>query len=317
MPRVGMRNDHRLIELVAQHHHLASMQLVRRAGLTEHQWELLLEHDAWVPVVPGLWRHEANPLTWEMKVHAGARWLGKDAALHGATAVRWWGVEGVTGDSVEFIVPRARRFLAPWLVIHTTLQWTRGDVLRRNGVPTCSVTRAIIDLARTASARELETVIDSGIRLRRTSVPTLTKRMSELGGRGRNGIVRLRELLLDSGGESRLERRFLRLMRLAGLPRPVPQVVHRPSSGKVIRVDFEFPGTEVVVEVSGRRGHSSDSDRQKDARRRNALVALGKAVIEFTTADVIDDPDYVITTIATHLPARFRDRVMSPPANRR
>jgi very-short-patch-repair endonuclease len=53
------------------------------------------------------------------------------------------------------------------------------------------------------------------------------------------------------------------------------------------------------VEVTGRLGHTSDRDRQKDARRRNALQQLGKEVIEFTTVDVVSSPGYVLSTLAT------------------
>ncbi len=107
----------------------------------------------------------------------------------------------------------------------------------------------------------------------------------------------LREILLDSGGESFLERRFLGLVRAAGLPRPTCQVVFA-TSGRVMRVDFEFRSS-VVVEVTGRFGHTSDRDRQKDARRRNALQQIGKTVLEFTTIDVMSAQDYVLTTLHT------------------
>ena len=102
--------------------------------------------------------------------------------------------------------------------------------------------------------------------------------------------------MLDAGGESALERRFLRLVRAADLPRPRTQVVYERESGRAMRVDFEF-ATGLVVEVSGRLGHTSDRDRQKDARRRNALQSQGVPFLEFTTADVVEDPAYVVGAI--------------------
>jgi very-short-patch-repair endonuclease len=66
-------------------------------------------------------------------------------------------------------------------------------------------------------------------------------------------------------------------------------------------VDFLFDAELLVVEVSGRVGHASDQDRRKDARRRNELLQRGLVVLEFTTADVIDDPDYVADTIRRSL----------------
>lgn len=299
-----MATDSKLIELVARHHMIANRALVHSAGITRNQWRRLLANDIWIPIVPGQWRHAATPLTCEMKVQAGAAWLGTQAALYGATAIDWLGIEGIGAPTVEFLVPRSRRHVPPWLTLHTTSSWTKGDTVMHRGVRTSTATRAIIDMARSASAGTLETVIDSAVRMRRTSIPTLTRRMAELSGQGRHGIVLLRTLLLDAGGESHLERRMLRLLRDAGLPRPEPQVVHRRRDGRVMRVDFQYSAAWIVMEVSGRRGHASDRDRANDARRRNDLQADGWMVLDFTTAHVLDDPAYVVGTVRQQLGAR-------------
>lgn len=94
-----------------------------------------------------------------------------------------------------------------------------------------------------------------------------------------------------------LERRFLRLVRSAGLPRPCTQVAFKGKSTRAMRVDFLYEASAVVVEVSGRVGHASDADRRKDSHRRNALQQRGFVVIEFTTADVMSDPGYVVETV--------------------
>jgi very-short-patch-repair endonuclease len=229
-------------------------------------------------------------------VRAGSMSLGRNAALYGRTSARWWGLDGFDDDDVELVVPRTRRSLDPTVTLHTTTRWDPGDLLVHRGVRTTSATRTVIDLATSReSTRSIERAIDSAVRLRLMSIPRLTKRMSELAA-GRPGIQLLRELLLDSGGESILERRFLRLVRDARFPRPECQVIYSPG-GRVMRVDFEFQEVNVVVEVSGRLGHASDRDRQKDARRRNALQQMGKTVLEFTTVDVVSAPDYVSTTL--------------------
>ena len=56
----------------------------------------------------------------------------------------------------------------------------------------------------------------------------------------------------------------------------------------------------VAVEVGGRRGHSSDAERAKDARRRNELQALGFVVLEFTYVDVHERPGYVLAMLRRH-----------------
>ncbi len=70
-----------------------------------------------------------------------------------------------------------------------------------------------------------------------------------------------------------------------------------------MRVDFLFEGAALVVEVSGRLGHTSDADRQRDGRRRNQLGERGLRYREFTTVDVVADPEYVIRVVRTAIAA--------------
>jgi hypothetical protein len=91
-------------------------------------------------------------------------------------------------------------------------------------------------------------------------------------------------LLVDSGGHSILERRFLEVVRRAGLPRPATQVIHRRDGTTFARVDFLFEAFGVVVEVSGQLGHSTPGDRARDAQRRNELQDVGRAVYEWAGA---------------------------------
>ena len=76
---------------------------------------------------------------------------------------------------------------------------------------------------------------------------------------------------------------------------------NQPGRGKygkhVARVDFLFEEQNLVVEVSGGRGHSTASDRAKDARRRNTLQQMGRTVLEFTYEDVMEREAYVVETL--------------------
>lgn len=98
--------------------------------------------------------------------------------------------------------------------------------------------------------------------------------------------------------ESWLERKFVALLRSAGLPLPVTQVRHSLDGVGVVRVDFEFGLLPIVVEVGGRRGYLTRDERQQKERRRNALQLAGKTIYFFTRHDVVDDPAYVIATVA-------------------
>lgn len=304
-----MYRDDTLFGLAERKHQLIVRSDVAKAGLTSDQWCRRLEHGAWTEVAPGVWRHAATPDTWQLRARAGLRWLGPQAALYGRTAATWWGIDQRPIETVEFVVPRVRRAIDGPFVVHTTTAWNTAELVRRDGLRLTNATRTIIDMASSEpSAHAIEKVIDEAIRQRRVTLTGLTSRAAELGASGRRGTALLRTLLLDSGGESYLERRFLALVRRERLPRPTCQVMHKSGNQTIARVDFLFPGTNVVVEVSGRLGHVSDRERQKDARRRNALQLDGRIVLEFTTADVIDECDYVATTLRSWLdPAPIAD----------
>jgi very-short-patch-repair endonuclease len=295
----GMHWEPILIEWANTHHHLLRRTDALRLGVPTETWRRMERSVRWVQVAPDILRHSATALTFEMQVRAGGDWLGAKGALFGTTALRWLGVEVDEPRSAEFLVPRSVRWVPNWMTIHTTTRWNDSDVIRRQGVRTTMADRAILDMAYSERrAHAIEQAIDSAVRIRATAMPRLHRRLAALSGRGRHGCSLVRELLLDSGGESFLERRFLRLVRL---PRPRCQVVMRGDGPRVARVDFVF-GDRLVVEVSGRLGHASDRDRQRDARRRNELARQGHTVIEFTTADVIDDPAHVISTLTSWLP---------------
>lgn len=304
-----MSNERDLIELARCNHLLLTEAQRRAAGWSEERWERAQAAGIWLQVTPGHYRHLATPLTFDMKVRAGAAWLGRRGAMFGTTALFWLGVDVPEPDVAEFVVPRGMRSVANWVRLHTTTSWNEADVTRHFGLRTTNATRAIIDFAATKpTAHELEHAIDSAVQLRRTAFARLTKRLAELRGPGHCGGPLLAELLLDTGGDSYLERRFLALLRAHQLPRPECQVVLRANGQRIGRVDFTFPAQSVVVEVSGSLGHTTARDRTKDARRRNALQQSGIQVLEFTTAHVIDDPNYVLTTLA-------RARVTRPPTH--
>ena len=83
--------------------------------------------------------------------------------------------------------------------------------------------------------------------------------------------------------------------------RPAVQVIHRRDGRTFARVDFLFEPLGVVVEVSGRLGHSSPAERARDAQRRNELQDVGRKVYEYTYDDVMRRSRHVEETLLTRL----------------
>jgi very-short-patch-repair endonuclease len=288
-------------EIAAGQHACASIDQALACGLTPRQVHHRFRTGRWERVGRHAFRIAGSFESWEQQLTLALLDLGVDAVVSMRSAAALHGFEGFPRHPVEVTVPRRTGGVRARWHVHTTQVLPRIDRAMAQGFPCTSAARTIIDLAAVASARDLERAIDSAVRAGLTSAVFLRARLTELRGSGRAGIRVLDHLLPDSGGASDLERRFLQLVRHAGLPRPVCQQRIELADGRVARVDFAFPPTAVVVEVSGRRGHASDAERAKDAQRRNELQASGYTVLEFTDRQVRHEPGMVIATLRRHL----------------
>jgi very-short-patch-repair endonuclease len=270
-------------------------------GLTPGQIRHRFRTGRWERVGSRSFRVTGAPATWEQQLMLGLLDLGHDAVVSMRAAAALHGFEGFAPTPVEFTIPRRTGGAKTVWQVHTTKRWDRIDRTAAGGFPCTSASRTIVDLAAVATESQLSRAIDSAVRDGSSSPTFLRKRLTDLRGSGRAGVRILDELMPDTGGESNLERCFLRLVRTAGLPRPVCQQIVRRDGVTIARVDFRFPGTKVIVEVSGRRGHVSDPERAKDAWRRNELQAAGFVVLEFTNDHIRRTPAAVIATLRFHL----------------
>jgi very-short-patch-repair endonuclease len=114
---------------------------------------------------------------------------------------------------------------------------------------------------------------------------------------GRLGAGVLRAALAHYAPEqaparSELERRFLSLVRRAGLPRPV---VNTLVAG--YEVDFHWPAQRLVVETDGAATHLTRRAFERDRRRDAALQLAGQRVVRFTWRHVTGEPEAVEATL--------------------
>jgi hypothetical protein len=84
---------------------------------------------------------------------------------------------------------------------------------------------------------------------------------------------------------SRLEGRFLALLRKENLPLPE---TNRPASGR--RVDCRWPAYRLTVELDSYRYHGSRHAWESDRRREREAYARGDQFRRYTWADVVEQP---------------------------
>jgi very-short-patch-repair endonuclease len=220
------------------------------------------------------------------------------AALHGLSGF-------VLRPPFHVVVPRGRDLRRIGHVIHTSTDLPRIDREHVFGLPVMSPARTLIDLASAKRPDQLATALESAVEQGLVTDDFLHRRIADLRSSGRYGVPRLIEVLeryeIGRGTESWLERRFLEIVLAAGLPRPQTQQVLGRRGDRIIRVDFRFPGTPIVVETLGYRWHRSGAQMRIDAERMNRLLIEGFLPLQFTYAQVVKDEERVLDVVTAAL----------------
>jgi very-short-patch-repair endonuclease len=193
----------------------------------------------------------------------------------------------------------------PGIRVHRVRALDQRDVHPVDGIPATTAPRTLLDLATVLPADLLErTVAEAAVR-RLARRGDLTDQIER--NPGRPGTQALRRILdLDGGAtvtRSEAERRMLRLIRAAELPRP--QVNARLGG---YEVDFLWREQRLVVEVDGYAYHANRRAFERDRERDGALAARGYTVIRVTWRQLVDTPEAVVARIAAALAVRGRGR---------
>ncbi len=292
----------RVTVAASQQHGAISVAQMRECGLTWKAQRGAASRGQLSFVEPAVAVIVGSPDTWHRRLQVGLLALGNEAWVSHEAAAALHGLDRTLVGPLDFTVPRGVHRTLSYGRVHTTAYVGPLDVVIVDGLRCSSATRTIIDLAYLGiPVGRLAAAIDSSVRLGLSATRVLEDRLGELRGSGRRGVVMLDRLMPDSGGESPLERQFLGILRRNGLPRPTTQFCVRGENGLIGRVDFHYADYRIVVEVTGRKGHASDFERQRDAQRRNELTERGLLVYEYTRSDVEDRPGFVASTMRTRL----------------
>lgn len=291
--------DRRLTAIATGQHGIIHRREAHASGVTDHQLRGRVKSGSLVQTGPHSFRLFGAHSTPIYELRALLVDLGPDAFASGSTAAALHDFDGFDLRApFDVTVLRGRNLRRIGHRIHTANDL---ELIDRATVQDCSAfsgARTVIDLARTLDEAELTAALDSGLRDGIYNESLLHRRIVALRRSGRYGIPKLIRVIegteITSGGHSWLEREFLRLASSAGLPAPMTQQVLSRAGDRIVRVDFVFPGTNIVVEVLGYRYHRTVAEMSRDAERYNALLKDGYLPFQYTYDQVVAAPSGVV-----------------------
>jgi very-short-patch-repair endonuclease len=211
---------------------------------------------------------------------------GPGAQLSHRSAAELWKIRGRADPPIDVAVPPEVFRRRPGITLH------RSPDLRRRYVhliPVGDPISVLVDLATCLPDEEVEDAINEADRLDLIRTDRLRPALD--AEPKRPGVGRLKRILdaqTFSRAANALERRFLAIVREAGLPAPTTQ----QRLGRY-RVDFFWPELGFVVEADSLRHHRTAAEQTVDLSRDQAHARRGLRSLRFTHSQVFHRPEHV------------------------
>jgi very-short-patch-repair endonuclease len=240
-----------------------------------------------------------------VKVSRQGRWMaavlacGREAVLSHQSAVALWDLRPVATGPMHVTDPRGSRHGRKGIHVHRPRALDGRDFAVCDHIPVTSIARTLLDYAATAHPQQVRLAVEAAERkglFDGRAVDDLLAR-----SRGHAGAKPLKSALLEVRGpvpwtRSELERRFLALIREAGLPEPQANV---SVAGE--NVDYFWPGPRVVVEVDGYEWHKSRRQFEKDRIKDTRLQLAACWVLRATQPRIQFEPKRLLGDLAAML----------------
>jgi very-short-patch-repair endonuclease len=257
-----------------------------RAGVTDAEIKHRLSIDALFQEYRGVYRVGHRAPSVEARYLAAVRACGNRAVLSGQAAAYLWGIVKGPAPPPEVTAPTYRRVKG----VRVRRANRKATVCR--GIPITTVPQTLVDLAATLSLDDLARAChEAGVRY-----GTTPAQVKAAMGPKQPGAAKLRAVMDGDHPVtlSKLERRFLKLLDEAGLPRPV---TNRPAGTK--RVDCRSPDYRLTVELDSYTFHNSRHAWEQDRQREREARQRGDALLRFTAMD-LDDPAAMLAAVTSH-----------------
>jgi very-short-patch-repair endonuclease len=294
--------------LFQQQHGVVTRAQLRGCGFSDRQIQRMVDQGRIVRVHPATYVAADVRPTWETRVEAAAQSLDDEWVAGRRTAARLLQLDECRSSVIELVGTGSVRRRTS-VTLHRTTWLPRSHRCRVDGISATNATRTLFDLGNSLTMDALEIAYESALRLGLTSEDYLERQLSEFRGRGRSGCRAIAELLALRNGtnttDSAFETKLFQILRRSALPLPQRQVPVYKNGVFLGRPDFLYPDARVAIEALSRKHHAGFFRAEKDASRRNRLLAAGYAVLEFTYRRLQQTPREVVDEVAEALGVRL------------
>jgi very-short-patch-repair endonuclease len=264
-----------------------------REGVTRRQIERRVEKGLLIVEFPGVYRVGHRAPSREARYLAAVKACGDGAALSGRAAAHLYGLIQGHPPPPE-VIARTKREIKGIITHRRSAGVQVGLWL---GIPVIAVAHTLVDLAAVLTAYMLarachEADVKYGIRPHQVHV---VLRPNAKGARDLKRVLTGEEKVMLS----RLERRFLMLLRRHGMPLPE---TNRKEGSK--RVDCRWPEHRLTVELDSYTYHRTKHAWEQDRRREREAYARGDEFRRYTESDVYNNPEPVLRELTALLTAR-------------
>lgn len=296
------RTHHPLSRLAKQQHGVVSRRQLERLGYSEDAIWKAASSGRLHQVQHCVYAVGHTALTGQGRCLAAVLSCGDGGLLSHRSAAWHWGLTTQLRSPLEVTAASPRRIRAP-VRVHSAGALTGEDKDSLEGIPITAVPRTLLDFA-AIEPRYLAWVLDraeSRGLLDFIAIDSLLSRSVGFRGVGRlrEGLRAHRTLAFTRSG---LERKFLELVRKAGLPRPSTNLF---VAG--YELDAYWPTERFAVELDTYDYHGGRASFEQDRLRQEDLKLAGIEMTRITGARMDREPEAISNRLERLLAQRRRD----------
>lgn len=288
-----------LAELATQQHGVVATRQLDALGYTKSSVAKAAKMGRLHRIHRGVYVVGQRRLTWHGWCMAAVLASYPSVASH-LSAAWLWGLLRSRPESVHVTCrsprPRKRSF-----VVHTA-NLARADLARREDIPVTSLSRTILDVAVTSRPRTVRRHLQLSEDLQLFDLREMDDLLERTKGHRGQAKVRAALELYDEKPvftRSGLERRFLEVVRDAGLPEPAMNLFVEGYE-----IDAWWDDHRFGVELDVYETHGSRLSFEEDRERDDALLLAGIETTRVTGPRLDREPGAVVDSVRRHLARR-------------